>query len=513
MFLLLIFLVSPISFGDELDELDAMLEKEEALDEVSLDLAMDVETTASRGKDRAENEFRLYRENQDVQFKFKGVKNNLIRWGEINTDTWNSLDHWKKSRVRKDQEPEWKLNLIERNLRELVGHFLNCIGDCRIYRGEGFSTSQYKSRVRELDEIITLPNSYAWIAMMDGTLVRLSPNTSVSFKEINIGKKENFIHIRINSGNLLVLNRESMKLKPNNLRETDKIFLPLGLNEANPEERKVKLNEDDLSNFIDEDKTMLNHFNRLNDKIETNNDLVNEKVTHTFIVMPNGTFYGKQIQAEFVVLLGGDSFLKQRSYQEQNYEIPEGKSEGSSTFYFRGFENRETFTLEPGNWYRVGVKGRSIVPHDNPNMFYIGEYLTKNIPTIYLAREIFLSEKSDFIFAEDIDRKDLAESGGYRLWGTIDKDGDDLFMRLKFLKEYTRRIETTNLVVATQFKRRIEERGELTKSMVYDSSFYSRALQDYIVSRESEVIVDTDREVLNSTRKPFWKIINERRKR
>ncbi|MBK24444.1 MAG: hypothetical protein CME70_10650 [Halobacteriovorax sp.] len=513
LFLFLI-LASPFSYGDDLDALDAMLDSEESIDEVSLDLAMDVETTESRGKDRAENEFRLYRENRDVQFNFKGVKKNLIKWDEINPDGWLGLDAWKKARVRKDQEPEWKLNLIERNLRELVGRFLECVGDCRIYRGEGFSTSQYKSRVRELDEIITQQNSYAWIAMADGTMVRLSPNTSVSFKEINIGKKENFLHIRINSGNLLVLNRVKHKYKIRNLRETDKVFLPLGLNDANPEEVKIKLNEDDLSNFIEENTTVQKHYKKLNTYIESNNDLIEGKETHTMVVMPNGTVFGKNMQAEFVVLLGGESYVKQRTFKEQFMDLEEeSEPEAELDYYYRGFENKDKFTLEPGNWYRVGIKGKSIVPHSDPQLFRVGEYLTSNIPSILLAREILVEEKSEFIFKTGISRKDLAENGGYRLWGEIDKKGDDLNLRIRFLKEYTRRIETTNLVVARQFKRRASDRGELTKSMIYDSSFYDRALRDYIVSRDSEIIVDTDREVLNSTKKLFWKIINEKKRK
>ena len=407
--LLFLLLISPVLLAEELDELDAMLDADESIDEISLDLANGVETTESRGKDRAENEYRIYRQNQDVQFDFKGIKKNLIKWDELNPDGWLSLDQWKKSRVRKDQEPEWKLNLIERNLRELVGRFLECVGDCRIYRGEGFSTSQYKSRVRELDEIITQQNSYAWIAMADGTLVRLSPNTSVSFKEINIGKKENFVHLRINSGNVLVLNRVKHQYKVRNLRETDKVFLPLGLNSANPAEVKVRLDENDLSNFIAEDRKVEKHYKGLNEKIKENNSLVKDKVTHTMVVMPNGTVFGKNMQAEYVVLLGGESYFKQRSFKEQFMELDENaEPELPLNYYYRGFENRKNYSVELETWYRVGAKGRSIVPHSDPQVFRVGEYLTSNIPSILLAREILLKEKSDFIFKENISSRMLS---------------------------------------------------------------------------------------------------------
>ncbi len=501
MILILFLFGAVLSAGaNDLDELDAMLDIEEAASKNSIEEAT--------GDSSNIDEFKLYRKNQGVQFNFKGVKKSLIEWKRIKPDNWLSLDHWKKSRVRKDQEPEWKLNLTERNLKELVGRFLECVGDCRIYRGEGFSTSQYKSSVRELDEIITQSDSYAWIAMMDGTLVRISPNTSLSFKEINIGKSENFIHLRINSGNILVLNRESLLYKERNLRETDKLFLPLSKNEANIEEVKITLDEKDLSNFIAEDTKVLKHYKKLNALISENNEFVNNKPTYTFVVMPNGTVYGKNMQTEFVVLLGGESFVKRRTYEEQKLVLKEEVSESPVEFFYRGFENIERFTLEPGVWYQVAAKGREIAAHEDPLKFQIGEYLTSNIPSILIARELLLKKHSQFLFTENPSRKDLAENSGYRLWGKIDEPGEDLNLRLKFLFEYTRRIETTNLVVAQQFRRKASERGELTKSMVYDQSFYRKALEDYIVSRQSEIIVDTDREVLNSTRKPFWKIIN-----
>lgn len=499
---LILFLIAPLlgAFANDLDELDALLDKEEMASMATIKEATNDKTDI--------DEFKLYRKNQGIQFNFKGVKKNLIEWDRLKPDTWLSLDHWKKSRVRKDQEPEWKLNLTERNLKELVGRFLECIGDCRIYRGEGFSTSQYNSAVRELDEIITLPNSYAWIAMMDGTLVRISPNTSLSFKEINIGSSENFIHLRINSGNILVLNRESFLYKERNLRETDKLFLPLSFNEANHEELTITLDESDLSNFIEEDTKVLEHYKKLNKKILSNNEFVKDKPTYTFVVMPNGTVYGKNLQAEFVVLLGGESFVKRRTYVEQKFVLNDEASESPVDFFYRGFENKDKFTLEPGVWYQVAAKGREITPHENPLKFQIGEYLTSSIPSILLARELLLEKFSEFLFSKNPSRKDLAEKSGYRLWGKIEEPGDDLNLRLKFLFEYTRRIETTNLVVAQQFRRKASQRGELTTSMVYDQSFYRKALEDYIVSRDSDIIVDTDREVLNSTRKPFWKIIN-----
>lgn len=488
--------------ADELNELDRMIEEEELFEEVSLDMAMGPDLIQKK-----KGKYRSYRKNRDFQYKYKGVKRNLIKWKRLNPNTWFDIDQWKKARIRKDQEPEWKLNLTERSLRELVGRFIDCIGDCKVFRGEGFSGSQFRSIVRELDEVVTSEDSYAWIAMMDGTLVRISPNTSISFKEINIGKKENFIHLRINFGNVLLLNRHAGTLNERNARETDRLFLPLSLREANPKGVNIKLNEDDLSNFIKKDKTMMTYYQKLNSLIKENNQFVKNKPTYSMVVTPTGTIYGKNMQTEFIVLLGGHSFIKQRSLQEQGFEKFD-KNESQADFYYRGFKKREKFPLKIGRWFQVGTRGRVISALKDSLKFRAGEYITSNIPSIYMAREMFLKNKSQFLFLEKLNRKNLAETTGYRLWGDINNKGDDLFLRIKFLLEYTRRIETSNLVVAEQFRRKTAERGELVASTTYDRSFYSKAIQEYIVGDEQLISIDTDREILNSTKKAFWKIIN-----
>ena len=384
---------------------------------------------------------------------FKDQKTSLIDWKNQDPQRWLDLSLWKRSSLLKDIEPDWERKIKERRLREKIGKVIRCVGECRIYRGEGFSNSQYRSTLREGDEVVTIGESYLWIFLLDGTLVRMSPDSSITLKELNIGTEANFLHARMNSGNILWLSRQEHKIREAKLRQTDSIFLPLKLLEANPEEKNIQMDEDNLMAFLEEDQRLLAFHHQVNQKIEKNNKLVGKKPTYSYLVMPNGTVYGKQLQMEFVVLLGSVSYIKRRSLMTTQLQIEEDNL--SATFYYRGFINKDTFQVKDDQWYLVGEKGRKIEPYFDDRKFLIAEYLTQRIPSIYMARELFLERYSKFIFQSDIVARELATKHGYRLWGAISEQAkEDMWQRVEFLKEYTRRIETTNLLVSSQFRRR-----------------------------------------------------------
>ena len=75
--------------------------------------------------------------------------------------------------------------------------------------------------------------------------------------------------------------------------------------------------------------------------------------------------------------------------------------------------------------------------------------------------------------------------------------------------EYTRRMETNTLLVAEQFKRRLEQRGEKWSSSEYTMDFYRRAMGDFYNYRQGvNISSGSNKDSLNSERKPFWKKIH-----
>jgi len=436
---------------------------------------------------------------------FKFQKRSLIEWKGIDADKWMSYDNWTKEVKLKSQSPEWERVVKERRNKEIVGRVLACFGNCLVYRGAAQFRAQFRSAILEGDEVHSIGDSYVWVSLLDGTLVRISPTSSVTFKELNIGPEENFIHARVNLGNVLWLSRSSQLYKENNFRETDTIFLPLTYFEANAQRDVKKISEDNLFEFLEESQENLNQIKRLNELVKVNNKWINNKKTYSFIVMPNGTISGYDIMAEFVVLLGSHGYLKKRSLKSLGIESDETSE---TKFFFRGLANKEEQNLDEDIWYRVGKKGRVIEQEERPGLLNMGEFPTKRISTILVGRELLLQRYSKFLFGK-LNSEFLALEHGYRLWGALSEEKSDLRLRLNFLQEYTRRIETTNLLTSERFRRKVEARGEKVDSAVYGRRFFNLALVNYLGKRETSANSESDREILNSTTKKLWKIMHD----
>jgi len=443
---------------------------------------------------------------------YKKQSFSLVPWSELNEKVWLDFREWKRELRVKETLANWEKAARDANLVETVGRVIDCVGTCHIYHGLSPTRAQFRSELREGDEVVTKEDSYAWLYMMDGTIVRLSSQSSIALKEIDVGDKEIFLQARMNYGNMLWLSRDKYLFKENDLTETDQIFLPLVYNKANYY-RPVGKREDDLMEIIDEDTPALKQYKRLNTLIEENNKLSEngiKKVSHSFLVMPNGTVSGKNFKGEFYVAVGGESYFKKRSFKMYNPDVNEDES--PAQFYYRGFDNSKFFDLESDIWYQVSADGREINPYDeNQGEFnlYIGEYLSARIPTILLARENLWLEYSGFTYKK-MSSAELGANYNYRLWGNFEDDKSDLSLRLQFLKEHTRRVETTQLRVSESYKKKREALGEASFQMNYDEKYYGKAMQVYLLKRNAKDI-KAESEDLNSTKKRFWGLVNGRR--
>jgi hypothetical protein len=442
---------------------------------------------------------------------FKNQRKSSTAWGELNIKKFLSLDEWKDQIAEQALVPEWETIARERNNREMVGRFFQCVGTCRIDQGESFFNPSFRTAIYEGDEVQTIGESYAWIFLLDGTMVRLSPESSINFNELNIGVKENFLSVRVNTGNILWLSRnESMLSEEDKIRETDVLFNPIALYEAQPITDKKAYKEDDLIELVSDDQTILNQYKNLNKLIQDNNKFTRGKPTYAFIVMPNLTIMGYNPSVEIVSLLGGKTFLKKRSANFLGLQQAETLPNQEIDIQMRGLENFDLKKLPTDQWLTVDEKGRDLAPtFEDLNWLTMGEFITKRIPSLLVAREIMLSKYSDFLFQEKYDPKVLATQNGYRLWGEISRVDQsskkaDLELRLDFLKEYFRRIETTNLLVSSQFGERLKERGEKLKSMKYGEYFFIKALNKYYSYGSINTANETGEE-LNSTTKTLWK--------
>lgn len=443
-------------------------------------------------------------QSKTVVLPFKNLKKSLLNWDSVNPKDFLSFKKWKDNRDEKDLFPEWEIITRERLNKELAGHFYQCVGTCRVERGVGFHNATFRSNIYEGDEIVTLENSYAWFFLNDGTMVRLSPHSSITITEINIGEKENFIFARINYGDIFWLSRRESELVENNFLETDLLFRPANLYEANPKRDIKKFDSNDILAFLELPETNLNQYKELNSLIIKNNELVKSKKTYVFLLASTISIMGYAPNLEIVSMIAGKTYVKARTNQEMGY-----KSEESNEleYQLRGFDNKDINKLELGIWYEVDEKGKTISEDSNPAWRLTGEFITKRIPSILMAREHLMEQYSPIMYLEKYDRLVLARDFGYRLWGSLTPNGekkDDLYLRLEFLKEYFRRVETTNLVFTEKFRKRIEERGEKLSSTEYGNYFFEDAIKKYFdyVDYTEDNNVDIE---LNSINNILWK--------
>lgn len=404
----------------------------------------------------------------------KGQGHSIIPWSTQDPEDFLSINTWLIERKIKDETPDWKIRLRQADHKELVGKILQCKGTCEVYRGSNKANVQHLSRITEGDEIKTGKDSVAWIYLMDGSLMRLSPETSVSLNEFNLTKNDFFILARLNQGHIFFHPRTSKDLPMEFAPETDSVSLPVLVREANQQnfERgiyKYQTSQQRVSEVMNLDETAVkNQINVLNSYRADNNPVMTLK-TRVMIVSPNSSIVAKDASFDYVYLPGGKAFFKKRTTEEgEEYSL-----------HLRGYAMTEAFTVSDMSWYEVDQNGRNYSPMTNvPGTLQVLELITKRIKTIELAREIWVKDFTLPIMQSRNNATDLARDFGYTLWG------DEMSRRFDFLVEYTRRIETTNLRSIENLLVKLEASGEKIRRDLSDEQ-YQVSLNHYLLGLKS----------------------------
>jgi hypothetical protein len=404
----------------------------------------------------------------------KGQKYSIIPWESQDTEEWLSIEKWMVERSYKDKAPDWKIRLRLEELKELVGKVLQCRGECEVFRGLNSARVQHLSQIREGDEMRVGKDSVAWIYMMDGSLLRLAPETSISFNEINFSKNIVFFEARINQGHAFWSPRLKVETKLDPAPETDSYSLPLPIKEVNLQyfERAIYQRGNDSDHLKEimvlDDNAIADQFKALNTFRNENNNSVNLS-SRLMLVSPNATITSKNAAFDLVYLPGGKSYFKKRTTTEGD----------ELTLELRGYSENELKPITESAWHDVESNGRSYSQMtDVPGHLQVMELLTKRITTIELAREIWLKQFSLPVFSQLENQIMLARDHGYSLWG------EEIENRYTFLREYTRRIETTNLRAIENLLAKVEDAGTSVSREVSED-FYGTSLKHYLLGLKS----------------------------
>ena len=410
---------------------------------------------------------------KDVALPPKGQGHSIIPWKDLDPEGWMNIHTWIAERKIKDENPDWKIRLRQADQKELVGKVLQCQGTCFVYRGTDRANVRHLSRILEGDEFHTDKDSVAWIFTMDGSLVRLSPETSISFQEVNISKNEFFILARLNEGHIFWNNRGKKEVPVELAPETDSFSLPLLVREANQAhfERQLFQAQKDVGHLAEvmelDEGAMKAQFKTLNEMREKQNEALTHS-TKVMIVAPNSTIVAKEASFDFMYFPGEKSFFKKRS----NFDGEE------LSLHIRGYTYTEAVSISQDLWYEVDKSGRTLIPTEVTGTLQVLELLTKRIKTIELAREIWIQQFTVPLLVASQDAKILAEDHGYHQWGS------ELDQRFSYLVEYTRRIETTHIKSLENLVAKLESKGEkITKELTEEA--YRVSLNHYLLGLKS----------------------------
>ena len=139
-------------------------------------------------------------------------------------------------------------------------------------------------------------------------------------------------------------------------------------------------------------------------------------------------------------------------------------------------------------------------------MLHNVEFPSRKIPTILIAREMWLKKYSSHFFDPSIDSLYLAKVYGYRLW-----TDEEIKLREKFLRIYIRRLETTNLLNTKSALAQFQMAKEEVKGSKFTSAFYSRAINKYRKAGDTLNTEIEHQQDINSTRRLLWKKMHARK--
>lgn len=438
----------------------------------------------------------------EKNYKYPG-KTSLIEWQNLSPKGWLDFEKWKYHSDTKDKVSNWRAYVQYQKNREGVGVVVDCVGSCEVYRGLGKNRARFLSKIKEGDDIFVGKDSFLWVFLYDGSLVKISSKSSISIKEINISSSEIFFHLRLNFGHMSFLSRTGFQKKVDKKRETDALFSKIKMYGANTWEKQVPtaMYKDVLDPVDDSyQKDKVDHLNSI---IDTNKQ-IKMLDTYLFLVLPNGTIFTSNPQIEAVSLLGGESYFLDKSFEEINED--KNRENRSRKVFFRGHQNQRTKDFDLGKWYKFDSFGRSIEEVSNNKLFPL-RFLTRKITTLNVGREL-LFNKYGREFHEHFDEEFTYVESNYRPWGKINEKKSDLYQRLEFLKEYTRRVETTNMQQLKRLDLRLKERGKIILQDDIDTALYSYGVDEYFRAGNYTQQSVKDDVILNSETKKLWKIMH-----
>ncbi len=400
----------------------------------------------------------------------------FIDWENIEEKTFFDIGAW-KSKTIGIEIPNWRQVVFKNQNKTPFGLVVKCVGECQIYRGAHKHRPRNRSFLYEGDQFDLGDQSYAWIFTFAGQLIRLSPQSSLSFLECHYNSKKFFSHVRLNSGHLYWSDRLGPP-EDTELIGTDPLFDPLLPLEANlistMKTEMIKKGSESMAP-LDEHRLHVQYARKL--YFENQESGLIPK-TETLFSFPKGEILAKNAKIQLGHLLGQKTFFSLR--------------EGEGVYYTRLGTN---YPIERQNWYQIEKRDmkklvKTAVHH------HVFDLLVRRPTGIQIVRELWLRRYSFDLFSR------LSEGRlPNKRWAILNWSLENSELRKQFLMRDVQTKEARALSVLTEIRSQFDEVVEEDWSEL----FFDRALEAYIrelsgeaISQRQKMLYDLDKEIT------FW---------
>ncbi len=409
----------------------------------------------------------IEKEEIDPESRFyKNQTKSLTDWNQIDPEKWLDFERWKRQRELRDQKDSWKQQLRDVSYKEKMAKVFKCVGECRVFDGLQNFASFRNTYLKEGHELTTGDNSYAWIVLADGGILRLSPKSSLSLVEFNLSEEKAFLSLRLNEGHLYYGSRNNGAYEPIDRPETDQLFYPFIEKEINREyfARKEYQEANNTDRVILEIERNLGHM----PQVEILNQKLNKNIMRSadiLIYTENAHFLSKNTSFQIAHHIGLPTYFK--AYKDHRYFKKKDKRVQSVlSLQENKFGKFDEIELQDNVLYKTDLK-QEIISLKMP-LFSITESFVDNIPAVWLYREMVLENSFSYQFKSQIKEFELAQNFGLRLWS--DKEN---IQREEFVFEYLKRLERTN--------RKMIKKLKIEKEDKWDKVYYQYALNKHLI--------------------------------
>ena len=124
---------------------------------------------------------------------------NSTYFENLSVDGQLSLEKWLERNTQLEESGYFSTRRLDnKSVKNLVGKIIRKVGDVRIERDSALTKGSNGSFLYKGDTIETMETGATWIVLINGALVRVSPNSSISISEYIFNEKKMTFFLRLN---------------------------------------------------------------------------------------------------------------------------------------------------------------------------------------------------------------------------------------------------------------------------------------------------------------------------